>query len=91
MKIHRSKLMIMIALATAAISTGSAQEPVLNVGSHHGNLEAAQELVRQAYDRLSEAQAANNDKLGGHASRAKELLLQANDEIKLAAEAANQH
>lgn len=55
----------------------------------HGNLAAAQELVRQAFDKLSAAQQANNDDLGGHAGRAKDLLRQANEEIKLAADAAN--
>ena len=43
----------------------------------------------QAFERLSDAQNANDYRLGGHADRAKELLRQANDEIKLAAEAAN--
>ena len=55
----------------------------------HGNLAAAQRLVVQAFERLSEAQNANEYQLGGHANRAKELLRQANEEIKLAAEAAN--
>jgi hypothetical protein len=65
-------------------------EPVLNVSpERHGNLAAAQRAVRDAYDRLSDAQAANNNRLGGHAARAKELLRQANEEIKLAAETAN--
>jgi hypothetical protein len=45
--------------------------------------------VVQAFERLSDAQSANNDQLGGHAARAKELLRQANEEIKMAAEAAN--
>ena len=67
-----------------------AGEPVLDVSPvRHGNLAAAQQFVRQAYDRLGDAQDANHGELGGHAARAKELLHEANEEIKLAAIAAN--
>jgi hypothetical protein len=75
-------------IASAAIAT--AQEPVQNIDpQRHGNLAAAQGLVTGAFDKISEAQYANHDALGGHAARAKELLRQANEEIKLAAVAAN--
>ena len=38
----------------AASSMAFAQEPVQNIDpARHGNLAAAQDLVRQAYDRLS--------------------------------------
>jgi hypothetical protein len=64
--------------------------PVQNVDpARHGNLAAAQQLVVQAFQRLSDAQYANDNQLGGHVMRAKELLREANNEIKLAAEAAN--
>jgi hypothetical protein len=79
-----------IALAATFAAAAWAQTPVLNVDpDRHGNLAAAQRLVRQAFDRISEAQVDNNYRLGGHADRAKELLRQANEEIKLAAETAN--
>ena len=39
---------------------------------------------------MTAAQQANEYQLGGHAGRAKELLRQANVEMKLAAQAANQ-
>lgn len=66
-------------------------EPVVTVDpSRHGNLTAAQQMVQQAYDRLSAAQTANNSHLGGHASRAKELLREANHELELAAIAADE-
>jgi hypothetical protein len=74
-------------LAVALVA--SAQEPAQNIGSRHGNLQAAQSLVRQAFDRLTAAQEANEFDLGGHAGRAKELLREASDEIKMAAETAN--
>lgn len=73
----------------AATGSAFAQEPVQNIDpSRHGNLAAAQDLVRQAYDRLSVAQRENGNDLGGHAEKAKALLQQANAEIRLAADAA---
>ncbi|TPE63087.1 hypothetical protein FJQ54_04370 [Sandaracinobacter neustonicus] len=83
---------ITLALALLATAGGAfAQEPVQNIDpSRHGNLAAAQDLVRQAYDRLSVAQRENGNNLGGHAEKAKALLQQANIEIRRAADAANQ-
>lgn len=75
-------------LAVAVIA--SAQEPARNVSpQRHGNLAAAQRLSQQAYDKLTAAQNANEFDMGGHAARAKEFLRQANEEMKLAAMAAN--
>lgn len=69
-----------------------AQEPVENIDwSHHPNLAAAQDLARQAFDRMTAAQEANEYDLGGHAGHAKELLRQANWEIKQAAIVSNEH
>ena len=88
--IKLAKAAFAFALLSAAASA-SAQEPVQNIDpSRQGNLAAAQDLVRQAYDRLSLAQKDNNNQLGGHADKAKELLRQANAEIRLAATAANE-
>lgn len=67
----------------------SAQEPVQNIGKRHPNLMQAQKLSRQAYDRMTAAQRANEYDMGGHAARAKELLEQANEEMKKAAIALN--
>ena len=67
-----------------------AQEPVKNVDPRkHGNLAAAQNLSRQAFDKLTAAQTANEFDMAGHAARAKDLLRRANEEMKLAALAAN--
>lgn len=88
-------IVVSTAAAAAAVLTivACAQpggEPVLNIDpQRHGNLAAAQRLVRDAFDRLTEAQMDNRYNLDGHAAGAKELLRQADDEIKLAAEAAN--
>lgn len=57
--------------------------------ARHGNLAAAQRYVRDAYDRIGDAQRANDGDLGGHAARARDILRQVNVELKLAAEAAN--
>jgi hypothetical protein len=92
-----SKLIILaLSALVAAASSGCADaptstgEPLLDVSPYrHGNLASAQELLRGAYDRLGEAQQANNSELGGHAARAKELLREADGEIKLAAITAN--
>jgi hypothetical protein len=68
-----------------------AQAPKVNVGDKHGNMRAAQELIQQAWYKVDEAQKDNHYNLGGHAGRAKELLAQASEEIKMSAEAANEH
>lgn len=79
-------LIAAVITATAA----AAQPPVQNVSPYrHGNLAAAQSLSREAFDRLTAAQQANGYDLGGHAGRAKELLREANDEMKMAAQVAN--
>jgi hypothetical protein len=60
-------------------------------GGRHPNLRAAQQLVDQAFQRISDAQRANEWDMGGHAARAKDLLEQASREIKLATVASNHH
>lgn len=84
-----AKAAFALTLLTAA-GASFAQEPAQNIDpARHGNLAAAQDLARQAFDRLTAAQDANEFDLGGHAGKAKELLRQANIEIKMAANAAN--
>ncbi|HMD32179.1 MAG TPA: hypothetical protein VKG84_09745 [Candidatus Acidoferrales bacterium] len=69
-----------------------AQGPVVNIDrNRHGNMAAAQRAIVQAYAALQRAQQANDDQLGGHAGRAKELLVQADEEVRLAADVANEH
>lgn len=55
----------------------------------HPNLAAAQHLIDQAYAKISDAQGANEWDMDGHAAHAKQLLTEANGEIKMAAQAAN--
>jgi hypothetical protein len=83
------------ALVSTMILTGSAafaNEPVLDVNPRQNpNLAEAQSLCRQAYDRIVRAQQGNEWDSDGHAQNAKELLEQVNNELKLAAEAANKN
>ncbi|HUA98796.1 MAG TPA: hypothetical protein VMA34_10750 [Terracidiphilus sp.] len=65
--------------------------PERNVGGRHPNLAAAQRLTEQAYNRIVAAQQANEWDMDGHAQRAKDLLDQANRELKAAAIAANRN
>ena len=80
-----------IACAFACASGSAAARPKDNVNAgRHPNIAAAQRLSTQAYDKIVAAQRANEFDLGGHAQKAKELLEQANRELKAAAEASNE-
>ena len=68
-----------------------AQKPAQNVSpKRHPNIAAAQRLSEQAFEKIMAAQRANEWDMKGHAQKAKELLEQVNNELKQAAEAANQ-
>jgi F0F1-type ATP synthase membrane subunit b/b' len=87
---------VLIATAAAAVVLlvcGLAYaKPVRNVsGKRHPNLAAAQQLSQQAFERIVAAQKANEFDMAGHAQKAKELLEQANVEIKQAAQEANEN
>jgi hypothetical protein len=67
-----------------------AQEPVQDISpAIHPNLAAAQKHVVEANNEIATAQRDNHYDMRGHAEKARELLVQANNELKLAAEAAN--
>ena len=71
-------------------SVFAAHKPPRNVSAaRHKNLAAAQHHIDAAFKSLTAAQAANEFDLGGHAAKAKELLEQADREIKAAAVTAN--
>lgn len=81
-----------LALAGALALGGAigAQMPHDNVNpARHPNIAAAQRLCQQAWEKTTSAQQANEWDMDGHAAKAKDLLDQANRELKLAAEAAN--
>jgi hypothetical protein len=67
-----------------------AQAPVVDIDKKlHPNLAAAQDHLVQATNYIAVAQKDHNYDMQGHAEKARQLLIQANQEIKLAAEAAN--
>jgi len=88
MKSSLLKILVVSFLAIGIVATGVAVNAV-DVGYRHGNLRAAQKFIGRAIDKITAAQVANEYDMEGHAARAKELLNQAYDEIKLAAQAAN--
>jgi hypothetical protein len=82
-----SLIVSMLMLSGTAAFAG---EPVVNVSQKlHPNIAAAQRLSRQAYNKITAAQQANEWDMNGHAQKAKDLLDQVNNELKLAAESAN--
>jgi F0F1-type ATP synthase membrane subunit b/b' len=65
-------------------------QPKRNVSAaRHPHIAKAQALAHQAWEQVSDAQQANEWDMAGHAAKAKELLDQVNNELKMAAEAAN--
>lgn len=89
------KNMFVTATVAAALFCGGvalAQKPVEDISAKkHPNLAAAQNLSMKAWEKINAAQAANEWDMSGHASKAKELLDQVNQELKMAAESANKN
>lgn len=89
------KTRILVAVFGALLLVGAgaiAQNPERDIShGRHPNLAAAQRLTQQAWERILDAQKANEWDMNGHAQKAKDLLDEANRELKLAAEAANRH
>lgn len=88
------KILIGFSFLTAMIFIwtveAQAPGPVVNIDpNQHGNLAAAQSDIVDAYQRIDAAQSANNNHLGGHAQKAKDLLTQADAELRLAADVAD--
>lgn len=78
------------AILAVGCATAAQDRPMVDIGERHGNLRAAQEHIAQAWQMVDAAQVANDSRLGGHAGRAKELLTQASQELRLAADVANE-
>ncbi len=82
------------ALSAAMFAGGFAiaQLPVDNISAQkHPNLAAAQRFSQQAFERISAAQQANEFDMDGHAAKAKDLLQQANEQLRVAANYANRN
>lgn len=72
---------VVAGLMTLAAGAGYA------AGGRHPDLDRAQSLVTEAIDKLEAAQRDNEDQLGGHASKAEELLKKAQPQITEALQA----
>ena len=87
------KSLLINAILSAAVLCGTvtlAQDPVVNIEQRiHPNLFHAQELIVKADGWIKSAQKENRYDLHGHAQKARDLLLQADQELKRAAEDAN--
>jgi hypothetical protein len=95
MKRFTSKNYLLAVMAAFLLFLGGlalAQRPERDISpERHPNLAAAQRLSAQAWQRVLDAQKANEWDLDGHAEKAKRLLDDVNHELKLAAEAANRN
>jgi len=89
MRISMVRTVLITLAVSAPLGLALARDPAPGKTKGQPNLAAAQKLALQAFDKLEAAQQANEYDLGGHAQKAKELLRQANAEIKLAAAAAD--
>jgi F0F1-type ATP synthase membrane subunit b/b' len=91
-KVSKSLVKVLFIAVVFCGGIAIAQKPVQNVNAgRHPNIAAAQRLSEQAYQKIVAAQEANEWDMQGHAAKAKELLEQANQQLKLAAEAANKN
>lgn len=63
--------------------------PMVNIGRRHGNLRQAQGFLVESYEAIQQAQASNDYELGGHAQHAIDLISQAAEELRLAANVSN--
>jgi len=80
------------ALLAALLLCGAtlAQEPVQDINPKiHPNLAAAQRHVVEANQEILTAQRDNRWDMHGHAEKARQLLVEVNNELKAAAESAN--
>ncbi len=92
LQIRTQVVIAVLGLLLVAGGVAIAQRPRENVSpARHPNIAAAQRLCQQAWQRIEAAQQANEFDMQGHAQKAKELLDQANRELKLAAETANRN
>lgn len=90
----KARSIVYASLLSAGLVAGgfALAQPERNINhERHPNLAAAQRLTQQAWEKVTAAQQANEWDMRGHAAKAKDLLDQANRELKMAAEAANEH
>jgi hypothetical protein len=86
-RILLSLLCVLLLAAMVAIA-----QPERDISARrHPNLAAAQRFSQQAFEKIVEAQRANEWDMNGHAQKAKNLLEEANRELREAATAANRN
>lgn len=89
-QIPRRMLVCGVAVALIGGLAAAQKKPAEDISEkRHPNLAAAQRLSREAWQKITAAQKANEWDLDGHAAKAKELLDEVNKELRLAADAAN--
>lgn len=82
------KTMSLVALGASLVAAGAA---FAGPEAGHPNIIAAREHAQAAIEKLKAAQVANEYDMGGHAAKAEKLLHEAEEQMRLAAEAANHH
>ena len=82
------KTMMLVALGASLVAAGAA---FAGPEAGHPNIIAAREHAQMAIEKMKAAQAANEYDMGGHAAKAEKLLREAEEQMRLAAEAANKH
>jgi hypothetical protein len=85
---HMNKTMALVALGASLLAAGAA---IAGPEAGHPNIIAAREHAQAAIEKLKAAQVANEYDMGGHAAKAEKLLREAEEQMRLAAEAANKH
>ena len=81
----RIALLMLATAATAVVTTVAVAGPERG----HPNIIAARKAAQVAIEHMHKAQHANEFDMGGHAQKAIDLLNQAQDEMRLAAETDN--
>ena len=69
---------------------GCGTGPVVDIGGKHPNLRDAQQHLVSAYGKIIDAEHDRNETLGGHGARAKQLIMEADEELRAAANVANE-
>jgi hypothetical protein len=88
----RNRALLAVFGCSLLAGTIAIAQPERNVSAgRHPNIAAAQRLSQQAFEKIVAAQQANEWDMQGHAQKAKNLLDQANVELKAAAQAANKN
>ena len=80
-----------LALGAVGVALLAAGTAIAGPEAGHPTIIAAREAAQAAIEKLKAAQVANEYDMGGHAAKAEKLLREAEEQMRLAAEAANKH